>query len=337
MFVSIIVPCRDERDYIGDFVGGLAAQRADGFQFEVLIADGMSVDGTREILQELASKSAFLRVVDNPEQVVSTGLNVAIRKAKGEIVVRMDVHTQYAEDYVKQCVETLRKTEAQCVGGPWRAIGTDPIQIAIADAFQSPLGSGGALSRKLTYEGQCDTVYLGCWWRKYLLEIGGFDEHLVRNQDDELCLRISKAGGRIWQSASIKSAYAPRSSFSRLFKQFQQYGYWKVAVSQKHGQHASIRHLAPVTFVGGIALLTMLSLLSDIAKVVLALSVICYFGLIGASAIRATENSKLKSVVFVAIAIMIMHVGYGVGYGLGIVDFRILRKSTRVNMSNLSR
>ena len=157
----------------------------------------------------------------------------------------MDVHTKYAPDYVRQCVATLEETGADNVGGPWVAEGQGLIGQAIAAAFQSPFSVGGALGHNPCYEGELDTVYLGCWRRGVFDRIGFFDEQLVRSEDDELNLRLTRACGKIWQSPRIKSWYTPRDSLKYLFRQCVQDGYWKVRVIQKHTLPASIRHLVP--------------------------------------------------------------------------------------------
>lgn len=256
--VSVIVPCRNEKAHIAAFCEAVTHQAlSPGWRLEVLIADGLSDDGTRELLQGWAARDARLQLIDNPGRIVSTGLNAAIAKAQGEVIVRWDVHTRYASDYIARCIEQLEQTGADNVGGPWRAQAADThdaIAQAIAAAFQSRWVAGGALSRDVGYSGWVDTVYLGAWPRKTFERFGSFDETLVRNQDDEHNLRITRGGGRIWQSAAIESVYQPRSSITTLFKQYLQYGYWKPFVMRKHGQAAALRHLVPGVFV---ALLTL--------------------------------------------------------------------------------
>jgi succinoglycan biosynthesis protein ExoA len=253
--VSTIAPCRNERSHVQAFVASALAQTLpDGWQMELLVADGSSDDGSAELLQALAQTEPRLHVVPNRQRIVSTGLNACLAQARGEVIVRLDVHTVYAADYIAQCLATLEKTGADNVGGPWVAQGHTPMQQAIAAAFQSRWVVGGARSRDITYEGPVETVYLGCWPRTTFTRFGDFDEQLVRNQDDEHNLRIALGGGRIWQSAAIRSVYFPRSSLKQLFEQQRQYGYWRPFVLRKHGRPASWRQLAPAVFVAMLVL-----------------------------------------------------------------------------------
>ncbi len=266
--ISIVVPCRNEADHIEAFCTSVAAQSVpQGWALQVLIADGMSDDGTRERLGLWCQHDARFAMIDNPGRIVSCGLNRCIAQADGEFIVRLDVHTVYAHDYIAQCLATWQTTGADNVGGPWRAEG-DPgsapqavVQRAIAAAFQSRWVAGGALSRELRYNGEADTVYLGAWPRDTFRRFGGFDEQLVRNQDDEHNLRIHKGGGRIWQSSSICSTYHPRASVGDVFRQYRQYGYWKPFVMRKHGQAASIRHGVPGLFVAALIALMLVNVL----------------------------------------------------------------------------
>jgi glycosyltransferase involved in cell wall biosynthesis len=247
--LSIVVPCRNEARTIRAFLDSLLAQDLDGFDWEVIIADGMSDDGTRDILRQYSQRDARIRVIDNPRKIASTALNAGIEAARGQLVLRMDAHTQYAPDYVRQCVAVIAETGADNVGGAARTTASGLRQRAIAAAYHSPYSTGGARFHNESYDGPVDTVTYGCWPRNTLLSLGLFDEELVRNQDDELNLRIIRAGGKIWQSSRIRSWYQPRNSLAALFRQYFQYGFWKVAVIRKHRIPASWRHLAPGAFV----------------------------------------------------------------------------------------
>src|SRR5262245_36497679 len=257
--VSIVVPCRNERDQIEIALQSILAQESPPGGFEVIIADGMSDDGTRSILSKLTKQNSRLRIVDNPGGIVSTGLNAAIRSARGRTIIRMDAHTSYAPDYIHQCVKLLAETAAGNVGGPWVARGKGRVGTAIAAAFQSSFATGGALGHDPNYSGPVDTVYLGCWPREVFDRVGMFDEELVRNQDDEFNLRLARSGGKIWKSTRIKSWYHPRETLPWLFSQYVQYGYWKVRVIQKHKFPASLRHVIPACFILELIILPVIS------------------------------------------------------------------------------
>ena len=254
--VSVIVPCRNEIRYIRAFLNCIFSQECEGMEMEVLIADGRSEDGTRAVLREFEMKCTDLVILDNPEKIVSAGLNRAIREAKGEIVIRMDVHAEYASDYVRSCVKTLRETNADNVGGPALARAEGYLAQAIAHAFQTRFARGYAKSRDPRYEGPVDSVPYGCWRKSTLERIGLFDETLVRSQDYELNTRLISSGGIVWQSPNIRFWYRPRGSLSGLFSQYFQYGYWKLAVVRKHGRQSTWRNFVPGScLLGGVALL----------------------------------------------------------------------------------
>jgi GT2 family glycosyltransferase len=189
-----------------------------------------------------------VRTIDNPRRVVSPGLNAAIRAARGAIVIRMDAHTSYAPDYCRRCVAELERTGADNVGGPARTRTQGTRARAFAAAYHSPFSTGARFHDE-NYEGWIDTVPYGCWRKETLERLGLFDETLVRNQDDELNLRLIRAGGKIWQSPDIVSWYSPRATLTALFLQYFQYGFWKAAVVRKHRLPGSWRHLVPVAFV----------------------------------------------------------------------------------------
>src|SRR5262249_22974624 len=247
--LSIVVACRNEIRCIRSFLKSLEGQDLDGIDWEVIIADGMSEDGTRQVLETEQRHVMHLRVMDNPGRIVSTGLNAAIASACGEVIIRMDMHTEYAADYCRRCLEALRLTGADNVGGAARTKASGLRARAIAAAFHSPFSTGGAKFHDENYVGYVDTVTYGCWRKSTLERIGLFDESLVRNQDDELNLRLIRAGGRIWQNPRIMSWYSPRTTLSSVFRQYFQYGFWKVAVIRKHKIPGSWRHAVPLLFV----------------------------------------------------------------------------------------
>ena len=194
---------------------------------EIIIADGMSTDGTREELDRLCGGISNLRVISNSGKIVSTGLNAAIHISRGQFILRVDAHTTYSRDYCVRCVETIERTGADNVGGAARTLTRGLVASAVAAAYHSRFSTGGAPFHNEKHEGYVDTVPYGCWRKEKLEELGLFDETLVRNQDDELNLRLLRSGGKIWQSRDIISWYSPRSTLSALFRQYCQYGFGK--------------------------------------------------------------------------------------------------------------
>ena len=243
--VSVVVACRNEIRHIRAFLDAVLHQELGQIEMEVLIADGMSDDGTRLVLGEFEGRFAAIRVLDNPEKIVSTGLNRAIREARGEIIIRMDAHTIYAPDYVRSCVEVLNETNADNVGGPTLTCADGYIARAIAHAFQTRFARGNAKCRDPRYEGPVNSVAYGCWLKSTLERVGMFDEKQVRSQDSELNARLVSRGGTVWQSPKITSWYRPRASLSTLFWQYFQYGFWKGVVIRKHCGLATWRNLGP--------------------------------------------------------------------------------------------
>ena len=320
--VSVIVPCRNERRYIEAFCAGVLRQALPrGWQLQLVIADGQSDDGTREILQRMADADPRIAWIDNPKRIVSTGLNQALSRADGEVIVRMDVHSEYADDYVAQCIAALSETGADNVGGPWHAQAdaqAGPMQHAVAAAFQSRWVAGGALSRQLDYDGWVDTVYLGSWPRATFERFGGFDEALVRNQDDEHNLRIVRGGGGVWQSSRIRSVYRPRAALSQVFRQYLQYGYWKPFVMKKHGEAASARQLVPGVFVALLAVSALLALVGGImwpGRLLLQLYGAAIIAM--TMAVAADASPSFAVLCRVPAVIAAYHVGYGIGSLLG--------------------
>lgn len=335
--VSVIVPCRNEAESIHTFLNSLLNQDFGGLVWEVIIADGMSIDGTRDVLLRFSKEHPHVRMIDNPGRIASTGLNACIRAAKGDILIRMDVHTEYKSDYVRRCVEVLKQTNAANVGGACVAVQSGYVGRAIAGAFHSPFAVGGAQWHQTDYEGPVDTVHLGCWRREVLEQAGCFDESLVRNQDDELNLRLTRSGGLIWQSPDIVSWYHPRSSLGGLFQQYFQYGYWKVAVIRKHRMPASWRHLVPGAFVlgnlvvfaaallgmafgrGPLSWFTMAGLAADIMYIAALL--------VASGAVARKTDWRFFPVL--PLVFICFHIGYGLGFLSGIWHFSRASRSNR--------
>lgn len=336
--LSVIVPCRNERGAIDAFLAAVRAQVPVPGGFEVIIADGSSDDGTRARLDDLARQDARFLVIDNPARTVSAGLNLAIRRARGEVIARLDVHSEYAPDYLLRCVEELGRTGAANVGGPARTRAAGYFQRANAAAYGSAFAVGGARFHDESFEGNVDTVPYGCWRRETLERLGGFDESFIRNQDDELNLRIVRGGGTIWQTPRIRSWYWPRSGPVALFRQYFQYGYWKVRVLRKHRLPASWRHLVPGVAVAGGLVLLVLAPWFPAAGVLFAAACGGWLLLALAAAVQAGRRTRDWAVVpALPLVFALYHVAYGAGFLLGLADAASGRAATRGSVSELTR
>ena len=333
--VSVVMPCRNEVRHIDACLESILALDDPPGGFEVIVADGMSDDGTREKILAFVERDSRVRMVDNPHRITPQGLNAAIRNARGEIVIRVDAHTSYENDYLVQCLRVMEESGADNVGGPMLTRAYGYVQRAIASASHSRFAVGNSNFHQEDYEGPTDTVPYGCFRRDRLLELGLFDEELVRNQDDELNFRLIQSGGTIWQSPRIRSWYTPRGSLRRLFHQYFQYGYWKVRVIQKRGEPASLRHLVPGAFCAVLTIFVALSPMSILARYgAMALAGTYVAGVIAASVLTAAR-SGVSLFPALLITFPCYHFGYGFGFLAGLWDFAILRRGGRY--SSLSR
>jgi succinoglycan biosynthesis protein ExoA len=335
--VSVVVPCRNEKEHIEACVLSILTQDPLSGGIEILVVDGMSDDGTRDILERLAQEDSRVRRIDNPNRITPCGMNAGIRAARGRYIAIMGAHNHYAQDYLRQSVHVLEQTGADNVGGAMICEATSWLQRAIAAAHHSPFSVGGARWHNPSYEGPADTVFGGVYRREVFAQIGLFDEELVRNQDDEFNLRLTRAGGKIWQSPRIKSCYRPRQSLGGLFRQYLQYGYWKVRVIQKHKMPASVRHLIPGCFVSLVILLPLMALWLPIA----------FWGWVGLVGVYSFSNVLVS--LFTAarhgwalfpvlpLVFACYHFAYGYGFLRGIWDFVVLRRGPSQRYTKLNR
>ncbi|HZR15745.1 MAG TPA: glycosyltransferase family 2 protein [Verrucomicrobiae bacterium] len=349
--VSVVVPCRNEARNIAACVYSLLQQQAPPGGYEIIVADGLSEDGTRSILEKISAENPVLRVIDNPLRITPCGMNCGIKAARGRWIAIMGSHNRYAPDYLLRAWEAAERTGADNVGGAMFTEAEGLIPRAIALSHHSPFSVGGARWHDTAYEGPADTVFGGFYRREVFDRIGLFDEELVRNQDDELNLRLTRSGGKIWQTPLVKSWYQPRKSLSALFSQYKQYGYWKVRVIQKHRLPASWRHLIPGTFVLGVLLLALalvLGLLGMLAGAwragVPAALGLCLatclgsYGVLSLSASVLTAKANDWSILPVLpLVFLCYHWGYGYGFLRGAWDFLIRKRTPGTQFSQLTR
>ncbi len=320
--VSVVMPVRDERDFIERSLGAVVAQDYPAERFEVLVVDGMSTDGTRELVEQIRARTQrpAIRLVDNRARTAPFALNTGLTAAAGEVVVRVDGHCEIAPDFLRRSVEALAAHGAGCVGGPIETVGEGAVSRAIAVAMSSRFGVGGSPFR-VGGEGlrEVDSVAFPAWPRRVLDHAGPFDEELVRNQDDEYSYRLRKLGYRILLVPEIRSRYYSRSSLRSLWRQYFQYGYWKVRVLQKHPRQMKLRQFVPPAFVAYLLASSLFSWTPEGAAL-LALGGGAYLlaALVFAAgaAGRAGRHAALLPILFAC-----LHLSYGAGFLAGLARF----------------
>ena len=318
--MTIAIPCLDEERHIEACLDDVFAQDYPADRFEVIVADGMSTDRTRDILHEISARHPDrLRVIENPRRHQAPAMNAMIAEARGEVVVRMDVHARYAPDYVRQCVAVLEETGADNVGGAQRAVAETWFQRGLCAALDSPLGVGGARYRDPNMEGFVDTVFLGAFRRRVLDVVGGYDDNAVTNEDAELNQRILEAGGKVFLSRKIVVNYTPRSSFRSLARQYFKYGKGRARTLLKHKRFPTIRPALPFLMVAGGVTLLVVPPLQLLAPVAFGL----YGGAVLVEAVRVSRRHGLALAPVVAAIFPVLHISHGVGFAVGLAQYAL--------------
>lgn len=316
-FISVVIPMRNEAGHIAACLDSIFAQDYPSDRFEVIVVDGDSDDASAEIL---AGYGERVRVFQNRKRIVPPAMNIGIRAARGEIVMRVDAHTTLDPAYMRTGVETLRRTRADNVGGPMHAVGGGRLANGIAAAMGSRFGIG-AYFHFGTEEREVDTVYLGMYPRAALARIGLYDEELVRNQDDELNYRLRKAGGRIVLTPLMRSHYQNRTSVRKLARQFYQYGLWKVRVLQKHPLQMSPRHFVPPAFVAALAASAFLAPAAPIAGMIFSAIVGAYLAACSLAAVSVARSTRWDLLPAAFLAFITIHLSWGTGFLWGLIRF----------------
>lgn len=321
--VSVLMPIRNEAGFIRRSLEAVLTQDYPSDRLEVLIADGMSTDQTRTIVEQLAKKhpTVKLEILDNPGKVVATGLNLALRRSRGEIIIRVDGHTVIAPDYVRQCVDALQRTQADNVGGRMNAIGDTSFGEAVALGTSTPFGVGGGRFHYSDKEEWVDTVYMGAWPRRVFEQIGLFDEELVRDQDDEFNYRLRAHGGKILLCPLIYSKYMVRSTPLALWCQYYQYGFWKVRVLQKHPLQMSLRQFVPPAFVASLLVNLVMGFITAWGFGALAFIVVSYLLANLIASILVSKQHGWRCLSSLPLIFAILHISYGFGFLVGLARF----------------
>jgi len=317
--VSIIIPCYNEQDTIGEVLEAINAQTYPHENLEVIIADGLSTDQTRQRVADFqaAHLGLDIQLVDNPKQIIPAALNRAIQAAQGQIIIRIDAHSKPYPDYIARCVEALETNLGENVGGIWEIQPRHSGWIAesIAAAAAHPLGVGDALYRHASKPAYVDTVPFGAFKRELLALIGFFDETLLTNEDYEFNARIRQSGRKIWLDPSIRSIYYAQPTLRGLARQYWRYGFWKWRMLRRYPGTLRWRQALPPLFVLSLLVGILVGFAFPIAWGFLAIEILFYAGVLLIVSFATSTRKRKQFLAFgLPLAIATMHIGWGAGF-----------------------
>lgn len=321
-FVSVMLPIRNEARRIDAALASVLSQDYPADRMEVIVIDGISDDGTRERVEAAAARDARVRLIDNPRRIVPTGMNLATARARGAVLIRVDGHCEIERDYVRRCVEHLLRDGVDGVGGPVTTIGETPLSEVIALAMSSRFGVGDSSFRTVTDRTMlADTVPFPAYTREIIARVGPYDEELVRNQDDDYNYRLRKLGAKVLLAADVRSRYYSRGTIRRLWRQYFQYGFWKVRVMQKHPLQMRPRQFVPPAFVAALLGSALLAIFSVAGAWLLGLVAGAYALANFAASARVARGKGMRTLLILPIVFATLHVAYGLGFLVGLLRF----------------
>ncbi|MBS5886399.1 MAG: glycosyltransferase family 2 protein [Clostridium sp.] len=336
--VAVIIPCRNEEGYIAKCIESFLKQSYPMELLKIVISDGFSNDNTRNIIKDYMKNNENVIMIDNEGLTAPKGMNKGIKATDTDIIIIFGAHAYADKDFVLENVKALENNDVGCVGGVLKTINSTVKGEAIAQAMMCPFGVGNATFRYAEKECYVDTVAFGAYKREVLDKVGIFDDELVRNQDDELNFRVIKNGYKILLSPKIKSTYYGRASFAKLWKQYYQYGFWKVRVIQKHNRPASIRHLIPMLFTLYLLVGGTISVFSKSIRWIFLSILALYVFLDLLFSMKLSCKSKLKYLGYISVCFPILHLSYGIGFLFGILNFYFFKSNKIIKKnSDLSR
>jgi succinoglycan biosynthesis protein ExoA len=323
--VSVIVPCYNEQATIRQLLEAIYNQTFSKNDVEVVIADGLSTDNTRSVIIEYQMKHPDLeiRIVDNLLRVIPSGLNRAIEAAKGKYIVRMDAHSIPNCDYIQNCIKGLEEGLGDNIGGIWKIQpgASTWVARAIAIAVSHPIGAGDAFYRIGGAAQEVDTVPFGAFHRDLIDKIGMFDETLLSNEDYEFNARLRQSGGRVWLDPTISSIYYARPTLGELAKQYWRYGYWKAQMLHKHPKTLRWRQILPPLFVVTLFILGILTILWNLARLLLAFIVLLYMIALFSIGIQMSRKHSSPSLcIGIPMAIATIHFSWGTAFLWGMIS-----------------
>jgi len=337
--VTVIMPVRNEQKAIRQSLSSVLAQDYPANRLEVLVADGMSDDGTRAIVGEIARRDPRVRLIDNQARIMAAGFNIALTSARGEIIVLLGGHSEVAVDFVRESVALLReRPEAWCVGGPISHVAHSRFGKAVAVGMSHRLGVGNASHHFANYEGYAEGAPFPILWRWVFERVGTLDERLVRNQDDEFYYRIRQAGGKVYISPRVRYTYFVRERMRQLFRQYFQYGFWRIPVMKKHQRPTTVRQVIPSLFYLACICLLLIGVWFRQPLIAIALPAL-YGAALGAVGLSVLPRVGLQVACRVPLAIATLHAGYALGliYGVWASFFQPRAWDSSSQMATISR
>lgn len=317
--VSVIVPCYNEQATIGLLLQALYQQTFDRSAIEVIIADGFSTDQTRAVIENFRQTHSDLmvRIVDNPKRTIPSGLNAALRAARGEWIVRLDAHSVPYPDYIERCITALKQGLGDNVGGVWdiQPGGAGWIARSIAVAAAHPIAAGDTRYRLGGKAQAVDTVPFGAYRKSLIEQVGAYNEHLLTNEDYEFNVRIRRAGGIVWFDPSIRCVYYARARWWDLLRQYWRYGFWKGKMIRRYPSSLRWRQLLPPLFVVALFSLGLLSLWFPIFRLLLAGMLVIYGSVLVAAGMQKGVQKRDPALIpGLPLAISTMHLSWGCAF-----------------------
>ena len=337
ILISVIVPCRNEKVYIERTVKNIYDSDFEMESVEILIIDGMSDDGTTEVLEKLSKEYNNLKVIENTNKTTPFAFNIGVNNSRGKFILIIGARHIISRNYIRGCLDILEGDDSIAgVGGKVINLYEDDLSKGVSMAMNSSFGVGRGNFRISDTSGSVDTVGTPMYRREIFEEVGMFDEELSRNQDDEFNYRLIKAGFKIWLNCDINISYYVRSGISKLFKQYLQYGYWKVYVNKKLKTFTTVRQLFPIFFILFLLFYPLILFFSTTLFLVYPLVILIYIIITLSFSVKVSSGLN-KFTWITALSYLSLHFGYGIGYLEGILDFLLLNKKPNSKMKILTR
>lgn len=317
IIVSVVMPVYNEEKYIGKCIDSLLLQDYPKENMEWIFVDGCSKDKTVEILEKYQYKyPELIKIFNNPQKIVPYAMNIGIEASCGKYIVRLDAHANYATDYISKCIYYLENTDAENVGGVAETKANGFMGNTIAKMLSSKFGVGNSQFRTNGESGYVDTVPFGAFKREVFSKYGGYDERLVRNQDNEMNFRIRKNGGKIYLSRDIHLSYYCRDSIKGISTMAKKNGMWNIITMKLCPGSMGVRHFIPFLFVISVLGLVILGMVHSVFWMLLGLELALYFILDILFSIKQASN--IKEFFTLIMLFPIFHVSYGIGSMIGI-------------------